>query len=495
MIPKITHQEIGSVTAVNGYLLKIKGLPSAKVNDIIVSREGERAKVHALYAEYIVALLLEKTTVSTGTQFYIHSAKLSISVGDHIKGKVLNALGDIILDNKKTSGSYGPTEPLLFDAKAPGVDVRSFISKQLVTGFSLIDIMVPIGKGQRELIYGPIHSGKQKFLREVIVNQKKHNTLCIYAAVGKPISFVENLKNFLKNKGVEDNTIIVSALSDEPAPMITIAPSTAFLIAEYFSKKGEDVLLVIDDMSMHANYIREVALLAGELPGKESYPGDIFYQQAHLMERAGSFKNGGSITLLPVLETNVENYTSLISTNIMASTDGHLFFTTNKEAEGYLPAVSISKSVTRIGHSTQTVLSRELSTKLRSVWAEYPKHQEYSRFGTQVSGYTKKILKQGSVLQELLNQTETDLIEFEIQILLLSIVFTDWIHNDENDLSLIKSAKKDIIKLLRTHRGFWESKNLVLKGEISFDNFLKEFSKNINLLDKICLPYKNKEQN
>jgi len=247
-------------------------------------------------------------------------------------------------------------------------------------------------------------------------------------------------------------------------------------------------------MNMHANYIREVSLLSGELPGKESYPGDIFYQQAHLMERAGRYSNGGSISMLPVLETNVENYTSLISTNLMASTDGHLFFSTSAQAEGYVPSISISESVTRIGHSTQTVLSRELSTELRTVWAEFPKQQEYSRFGTRISGYTKKILKQGSVLQELMNQSETGPIALDIQILLLSIVFTDWIHEDENDIEIIKSAKKDIIQQFINGNEFSELRTIALKGDLSFDVYIKKFKESINLIEKICLPYKNKNQ-
>jgi len=230
----ISHQEIGFVVSINGYLLNIKGLPSAKINDIIVNREGDRAIVYSLHSEYITALLLDNNAIETGEQFYIHSSKLSINISDNMRGKVLNALGSDVDRDDLIPESGDGDEPLEFETKAPGVDVRDFIDKQLFTGFNAVDIMVPIGKGQRELIYGPIHSGKNKFLREVVLNQKKQNVLCIYASIGKPVSFVKSMLNYLNKNDVLDNTIIVSALSDEPSPMITIAPSTALLIVTSF---------------------------------------------------------------------------------------------------------------------------------------------------------------------------------------------------------------------------------------------------------------------
>jgi len=365
------------------------------------------------------------------------------------------------------------------------VDARAFIDSQLATGMSAVDLLVPIGKGQRELIFGAMDSGKITFLEEVIKNQKDTDVVCIYAAIGKPATFTQRLVNVFADSGALDHTIIVSALSTNETPAISIAPSTAFLIAEHFCQQGRDVMLVLDDLGVHAEYLREIALLAGQVPGRESYPGDIFYQHAHLMERSGHYneKGGnGTITLFPVVETERGNYTKLIPTNLMGSTDGHLMFSADKQTEGIMPAVSTMESVTRIGHHTQFHLQRELSTRISNVLSEYPRHQEYSRFGTELSDRTKQILTQGSLIYELLSQAGIGPIEIETQIMLMSLVFTSLTEEEgvEND---VRANKQTVVETLQSNA--FSSARKQINEETELDDFLQVMEKGVPVIKQL----------
>ncbi|MGM0628948.1 MAG: hypothetical protein ACQESA_00795 [Patescibacteria group bacterium] len=476
MREKFASKEVGYVTQVNNYLLTIKGLPSVRVNDIIADRKNRRAVIHSLYDDSVRALSLSKEPVDPGAEFFLDRESGRMNMGDHLKGSVVNALGKTV-DSSGGNGVLGDktSQELEFDVKAKNIDSRDFIKDQLVTGFALIDTIVPVGKGQRELVYGPIHSGKSEFLQSIVINQKKQKNICIYAAIGKPSIFTSRLIKVLKDNDALDNTVILSALSDEPAPMITVAPSTAFLIAEHFCSKGEDVVLILDDLGIHAKYIRESALLSGQFPGRESYPGDIFYQHAHLMERSGSFnekQGNGTITLFPVLQTDVESFSNIIPTNLMASTDGHLFFSAEMHAEGFKPAVSILQSVTRVGHMTHNNLQRGLSTKLMNVLSEYPRQQEYSRFGTQMSEHTRDILKKGRVIYELLNQNHGELIPLGTQLVLLSLVFTSFFDGDKRDVDFVRFERKNLIKAANESDILKKAREQADSGEIGVEDFI-----------------------
>jgi len=483
----LIKKEVGYVTKVNSYLLSIKGLPSARINDIIVDEEGRKAVVHSLLPGSIEALFLDNKPASPGIEFFIDSEGSRIHIGEHLKGKVLNALGEVVSDNgigKRYKGNF--SEKLSFDKKARDIDSRSFIDRQLVTGFALVDITLPIGKGQRELIYGPIHSGKNDFLRDVAINQKELQNICIYAAIGKPVNFTSGLIKVLEENDAMDNTIIVSALSDESAPMISIAPSTAFLIAEHFCNQGKDVVLILDDLGIHAKYLREIALLSNQFPGRESYPGDMFYRHASLMERSGSFNDkqgNGTITLLPVLETDMEGFTNMIPTNLMGSTDGHLLFSKEIHAEGFKPAISVLQSVTRVGHATHNKIQRELSTSIINILSEYPRQQEYSRFGTQLSSHARDILKRGRIISELMNQKNIGFLSLTTQILLLALVFTRFFEPEDRDLDFIGFERENIIKTLEEGKSLAGAREMTSSKDLGFSDLLIELEKGINELE------------
>lgn len=477
------HHEVGIVKSTKGYLLSLEGLPSAKIDNLLTTKDGARALVTSLLDDRVEALLLDQAMIKPGDRFFLRSEQNIFSFGEHLFGRVINALGNYI-DNKR--GTSEPNAPLELNVVAKGVHYRDAIKRQFPTGIMLVDTLFPIGKGQRQLIFGPIRSGKTTFLQDVVVNQRDTNTVCIYTSIGKPIEDVRKATSGIFKDGGNKNTIVVSAASNEPAPLIAIAPSVAFSIAEHFSAKGLDVLLILDDLGTHAKYLREIGLLQGRLPGRESYPGDIFYQHAHLMERSGQFnKNagGGSITLLPILETDIKNNTDLIPTNLMASTDGHFSLSATLRAQGYYPTIMPDKAVTRVGRNTQSLVQKQLATQILTSLAEYSAQEEYSRFGAQVSSKTQETLHRGDVLHELLNQDPFGKILPETQAIVLGLAFTPFLM--ERSLAFIKKNKKIIIATAHTHKNLAPVREMALQDK-PLQEFMQALTAELRIFETAC---------
>lgn len=477
------NKEVGYVTSANSYLISLEGIPSARINDIVEDEAGNRAMVASLEKDHVKALLLDDILVKAGDEFFLKHNSLTFSLGDHLFGRVINSLGTPI--DGKGSLPLG-TDHLEFDVVAPGIDTREEIAEQFSTGVTLVDTLFPIGKGQRQLLFGPTSSGKTTFVRDVIVNQAGRNIICIYVGVGKPTTFIERFSASVYTEGAEDYTVIIAALAESPTPVITMAPTVGFFVAEHFRMQGKTVLLVIDDLGAHAKYIRETALLMGRIPGRQSYPGDIFYQHAHLLERAGNFNKafgGGSITVLPVIETDIENFTDLIPTNLMATTDGHLFFSPALRAEGHYPSISTERSVTRVGRQTQLILQQELTMRIMAIFVEYARQQEYVQFGTNVSSRTKDVIKQGELAKELLKQEPFDNIETHIQSALLSLVFTPFLINRE--IVFLRKNKGKILQALREDPQL-ENIREGAKKAASVSELLEQLNKSSYILEKIC---------
>jgi F-type H+-transporting ATPase subunit alpha len=398
------------------------------VSDIVVTESGGRALVRSLSHDAVEVILLDAGEVRPGDQFELREQVSQLYVGEQLLGRVINALGDPV-DGK---GALPPANiQLNIEKEAGDLARRAPITKQLVSGYSLVDTILPIGKGQRQLLMGPIQSGTETFCREVIRNQAGKNTICIYATIGKPVAYSFRLAEDLFKSEAKDYTIVLASSSDDGAPHNTIAPAVALLLAEYYSEEGKDVLVVLDDLYTHAKYLREIALLEGRLPGRESYPGDIFYQQAHLIERAGSFQNGGSITLLPLLQTDIESSTDLIMTNIMGTTDGHLQFSSDLFAQGTFPPVLEDESVTRVGKHAHTMVQKQLSTTLTTLLADAKAQERFTQFSSQVSEATKNIITMGSIIRLLLNQNTDHRLEVETQAILLALVLTTFVDNKD----------------------------------------------------------------
>lgn len=440
---KLLSQEVGYVTSSRSYLVYLEGLPTVHVNDLVISEQGNLGLVNTLYPDYVEVLMLEEAEIYPGQMFKKTSQTLSIQAGDFLLGRSINPLG-VPIDGKGMLAKEVKSTTLQLETPARGIDSREFIESQLVTGITLVDNLVPLGKGQRELVIGDNHSGISNFLVDLIVNQNSSKMVCIYAAIGKPVTSIKNIINTLQVNKAISHSVIIATSSTETSPLIFITPMAAFTIAEYFQKKGQDVLLILDDCGTHAKIYREISLLGGKSPGRESFPGDIFYQHARLMERAGKFNaksGGGSITAMPVIELNLNDFTGFIPTNLMSITDGHLLFKANLYNKNQRPAIDIALSVSRVGRQTQKLVNSLLSRHVRQTLAQADDLETISRFSAELPPETQLILRQKGLIEEIIKQEDLTFVPLEIQTVLLALIYTTFLQ-DKNDVYMQKYKNK-----------------------------------------------------
>lgn len=457
------NQEVGFVVSSQDYLLYLEGLPNAKINDICVSENGSKALINSLEGDRVKAFSLSSNRPKPGDLFKLGGEGIRLPLGDYLLGRTINPLG-LPIDGKTALPLDGPK--LELDVVAVGIKDREPIDSQLLTGFAVNDILLPLGKGQRELILGDPRSAKSDYLIDVIINQRSQGLICVYGAIGKPEIDTRRFASALEKSGAFAHSVIVAANSNLPAPLIALAPSVAFSLAEYFCHRGKEVLLILDDLGTHAKYLREMALLSLQSPGRESYPGNIFYEHSHLMERAGRFKKelgGGSITLLPVLETDLENLTNLIPTNLMSQTDGHLLFSSALSAQGQYPALEWDRSVTRVGRQTQGTIAKLLGTKIRTLLAEYKDLERYTQFDVELTDKTRETLKQARMMMELFNQ-EGPVSDLKLQTVMLTLVFSSFFK--DKDSEYLKNKKSRLWAVLAQDPGLRE----LVKGSFDFKN-------------------------
>lgn len=443
-------QEVGFVTSNRDFLVHLDGFPTIKVNDMVESEQGLRGWVSSISENQIEVLMLDEGKIVPKQLFRRLPQRLGLRVGEFLVGRAINPLG-VPIDGKKNLLKED-FQVLELEQPAPGIEHRQFITNQFLTGVTMVDSLIPIGLGQRELILGDAHSGKTAFLIDLIINQKNTGVICIYASIGKNAVAVRNLIDILKSNGALDYTVIIATSSSESAPLIFLTPKTAFTVAEYFQRKGQNVLLILDDLGNHAKIYREIALLGNKSPGKEAYPGDIFYQHAHLIERAGNFLpeiGGGSITALPVVELNLNDFTTLIPTNFMAMTDGHLLFKASLRSQGQTPAIDLSLSVSRVGRQTQDRLSNLLSTRVRQLLSEASDLETLSRFSSELPQETQLILRRKDQFIEFLRQDPLTPVQKQIQLILLALPFTSFLQ-DKNK-AFVEKYKRIITQSFLTH--------------------------------------------
>lgn len=446
----MNQTEIGYVTKSRDFLIHLDGFPTIRVNDMVQSEDGVRGWVNSIADNTIEVLLLDEAKIVPNQMFKKTHQRLGLAVGDFLLGRAINPLG-VPIDGKGLLAKTQTTKSLELEQPALGIESREFISRQFLTGITLIDTLIPLGRGQRELVLGDAHSGKTAFLLDTIINQKGTGVVCIYASIGKPSVAVRNLIDTLRINNALSFTVVIATSSSEPAPLIFLTPKAAITCAEYFQKQGRDVLLILDDLGNHAKIYREIALLGEKPPGRESYPGDIFYQHAHLLERAGKFLpsfGGGSITALPVIELALTDFTTLIPTNLMSMTDGHLLFKSTLRSQGQIPAVDISLSVSRVGRQTQDKVSNLLSTRIRQILSQAADLETISRFSTELPPETQLILRQKDLITELLKQDPLTAISKPIQVILLTLPFTTFL-KDKNR-AFIEKYKNTLINVFLT---------------------------------------------
>ena len=396
--------EVGTVITVGDGIASIYGIDHAMYGEIVTFENGLKGMVQDIRRNEIGCILFgSDTRISEGTKVTRTGKRAGVPVGDAYIGRVVNALGEPI-DGKGSieADGYRPIEQ-----EAPGIVDRKSVSVPMETGILSIDSMFPIGRGQRELIIGDRQTGKTSIALDTILNQKDKDVICVYVAIGQKASTVAKVVNTLKTNGALDYTIVVSSTASDCAPLQYIAPYAGTAMAEYFMYKGKDVLIVYDDLSKHAVAYRALSLLLGRSPGREAYPGDVFYLHSRLLERSSRLSDengGGSITALPIIETQAGDVSAYIPTNVISITDGQIFLESGLFAAGMRPAVNVGLSVSRVGGAAQTKAMKKASGSIRIDLAQYREMEVFTQFSSDLDDATKAQLKYGSTLTELLKQ-------------------------------------------------------------------------------------------
>ena len=396
--------EVGTVITVGDGIASIYGIDHAMYGEIVTFENGLKGMVQDIRRNEIGCILFgSDTRISEGTKVTRTGKRAGVPVGDAYIGRVVNALGEPI-DGKGSieADGYRPSEQ-----EAPGIVDRKSVSVPMETGILSIDSMFPIGRGQRELIIGDRQTGKTSIALDTILNQKDKDVICVYVAIGQKASTVAKVVNTLKTNGALDYTIVVSSTASDCAPLQYIAPYAGTAMAEYFMYKGKDVLIVYDDLSKHAVAYRALSLLLGRSPGREAYPGDVFYLHSRLLERSSRLSDengGGSITALPIIETQAGDVSAYIPTNVISITDGQIFLESGLFAAGMRPAVNVGLSVSRVGGAAQTKAMKKASGSIRIDLAQYREMEVFTQFSSDLDPATKEQLEYGSGLMELLKQ-------------------------------------------------------------------------------------------
>lgn len=400
------HQQldqVGIVVQVGDGICKVFGLMDALYAELVIFEGGNKGIILNMTEDFVSVFVLSQTiVVSEGEVVKRTGEALKIPVGSSMLGRVINALGEPI----DGLGAIQTSEFRFVEQECPSIVDRTPISQPLQTGILAIDALVPIGKGQRELIVGNRNTGKTSLAIDVILNQKDKDVICIYVSIGQRQGNLARLVNKLEEHGALDYTIIMSADSSEAVLNQYLAPYAGTALAEYFMYKGKDVLIVYDDLTNHAVAYREMSLLMRRAPGREAYPGDVFYLHSRLLERTACLKDGGSITCLPIIQIQEDDITAYIPTNLISITDGQLFLDAQLFKQGIRPAVSVELSVSRVGGAAQTSAVKKMSKSLRLELAQYNELVSFAQFGTELDEISQRHLNRGAVAIEILKQEQ-----------------------------------------------------------------------------------------
>lgn len=443
-------KEYGIVEQIEYPIAYVSGLPGAYPQELVVFETGQTGQVMTLSKDLVEILLFSTQLVRIGSRVARSGESVAVpSGGSRLLGSVIDPQGLSLWQGHSLSGTKIPVY------RSPsGMDERLKIKRPLFTGTLVVDTLLPLGKGQRELVVGERKVGKTSFLMTLAKAQAKEGNVVIFSLIGKKKSEIKRIKMFLDDQNLTKNCVIVATSSDQSPGLISLTPFTAMTIAETFRDEGRDSVVIFDDLTTHARFYREIALTGKRFPGRESYPGDIFFTHAKLLERAGNFRHGEgevAITALPVAESVENDLTSLIVSNLIGITDGHLLFDSRLSAIGRKPAIDIFLSVTRVGKQTKDPLSRELVIQLTAFFSKVEKMRNLTQFGAELLEQTKLMLQKTDKLYKLINQPLYQVIPTQVQLALLLLV---WLDMDDAILGsnapkglyaefLIKSVKED----------------------------------------------------
>lgn len=489
---KLDVSDFGTVIQVGDGIARVYGLENCMAGELLEFTDNTYGMALNLEEDNVGAVILgSDREIREGDIVKPLGKVTEVPVGENMLGRVVNALGQPI-DGK---GAILTKESRPIECAAPGVLQRKSVNQPLQTGIKAIDSMIPIGRGQRELIIGDRQTGKTAIAIDTILNQKGEDVICIYVAIGQKASTVAQLVQNLENKGAMEYTIVVSATASDVAPLQYIAPYAGCAIGEYFMYQGKDVLIVYDDLSKHAVAYRAMSLLLRRPPGREAYPGDVFYLHSRLLERAAKLSDelgGGSITALPIIETQAGDVSAYIPTNVISITDGQIFLETELFFTGQRPAVNAGISVSRVGGNAQIKAMKKVASTVKLDLAQYRELASFAQFGSDIDSDTKKRLEHGQILMEILKQPQYQPIPVERQVMIIYAAINN--HLADIGAEHIKEFEKRFFPFMSTQYPQVE-KSIKETGEIGEDAekqlkegielFKKDFKKELGIGDMI----------
>ena len=478
---KIQLGDIGTVVTVGDGIVRIHGLEKCMLNELLEFENGVQCMALNLEQDFVGAVMLgSDADIKEGDTVKRTGGIVAVPVGEELLGRVVNSLGQPI-DGK---GAILAKERRPIEKIASGIITREPVTVPLQTGIKAIDSMIPIGRGQRELIIGDRQTGKTAIAIDTIINQKGKDVICIYVAIGQKNSTVAGVVDTLTTNGAMDYTIVVSSTASELAPLQYIAPYSGCTMGEYFMEQGKDVLIVYDDLSKHAVAYRALSLLLKRPPGREAYPGDVFYLHSRLLERAARLNKdygGGSLTALPIIETQAGDVSAYIPTNVISITDGQIFLESELFNSGVRPAVNPGISVSRVGGSAQIKAMKKVSGTLKLDYSQYRELQSFAQFGSDLDKDTKDRLAKGERIVEVLKQDQNSPLEVEEQVVIIYAVINNLLALIP--IEKIKQYQKELLEYIRTsHSEILESirteKVMTKEVEEQLKTLLKEFAEN-----------------
>ncbi len=466
--------ETGFVEYVTPPFVYVSGIPYAKPREVVLLETGDVGEILALTPDHAEIIIFSKSDISVGTRVVRTGRVLEVPTSDDLLGTSISPLGVSLYEAQpiKPQNVFRPVETLPLD-----ISRREKITKTFETGVSVTDLMVPLGKGQRELIIGDRKTGKTEFLQQCMLSQAKKGVICIYACIGKQKIDIKQVEDFVRASNIGKNCIIVATSNSDPLGLIHITPYAGMSIAEYFRDTGRDVLLILDDLTTHAKYYREISLISRRFPGRSSYPGDIFFTHSRLLERAGNFKTESgvnSITCLPVAETIEGDISGFIQTNLMSITDGHIFFDKELFTQGRRPSINYFLSVTRVGRQTQNALRWGVNRELNSFLTLLEKTQSFVHFGAELNAGIKATLDMGEKILSFFDQPIKKVMDIELQIMIFCLIWVGAIKSESNEKT--KFTVRKFIQVYDNNPMFVEKVHTLLNSSSDFNVLLGKVS-------------------
>jgi len=456
--------EVGYVKKQVQSIIYVDGLPTAHLNELIFFENGATGLVFSLGEKYVEVLFLSGERISVGDRATRTGGLVGVDVGDFLLGSVVDSLGKRI-----DGGGVTPEKTISIDQEPRGMLGREQVDTPFQTGVKMVDMVIPLGKGQRELVVGDRKTGKTLFLMQTLLAQAKRGTVCIYAGIGKRQQDIRSFLDFIESQGIQKNVITVLSGAAEDSGKVFLTPFTAMTIAEYFRDKGVDTFIIMDDMTTHATYYREISLQARRFPGRSSYPGNIFYIHAKLMERAGNFDTA-SITCMPVAESVLGDLSGYIQTNLMAMTDGHIYFDIDRFNQGQRPSVNPFLSVTRVGLQAQSPLVREVSRQVSSFLVQLENMKDFMHFGAEMSQGVKDTISLGDRVMSLFEQDYRNVVPVNATIYLVARVWAGLGKGEEKQSVVAKC--NEIIKDYQTNKETQTRVDEMILGSPSFKDLV-----------------------